>query len=127
MIRPILLAGAVALAAPSFAQNATNDDMAPPLTTGVAAPNAQDQAAPNLAPGVVPTGTADDRTTDHEGMVHSPADTSATTGTARTQSASPTAVRTGVGGPMEATEYPVCTRAITDNCLQTPRSPRPRG
>ena len=123
MIRPLLLASAVALAAPALAQDAANEAMAPPITEGVAAPDAPGQTAPNLAPGVVPTGTAADQATNAMPDAESTRD-AASTATTASGTMSGTAA---VGGPMEATEYPVCTRAITDNCLQTPRSPRPPG
>src|SRR3546814_14110748 len=70
MLRPLLLASVFALAAPAGAQEVI-DDMAPPVTEGVAAPGAQDQTDSNLPPGTVPTVIEEDTThgrVDHNTM-----------------------------------------------------------
>src|SRR3546814_18338014 len=80
MLRPLLLASVFALAAPAGAQEVI-DDMAPPVTEGVAAPGAQDQTDPNLPPGTVPTGIEEDttdETVDHRTMGTATIDTGPT-------------------------------------------------
>src|SRR3546814_5049208 len=92
MLRPLLLASVFALAAPAGAQEVI-DDMAPPVTEGVAAPGAQDQTDPNLPPGTVPTGLEEDttdETVDNSTMGHA---------TIATGSTSVTTDRTTATGP----------------------------
>ncbi|HEY0445705.1 MAG TPA: hypothetical protein VGD19_04555 [Allosphingosinicella sp.] len=153
MNRPILLVSALALAVPALAQNSTTtDDMSRPAPTeGMAAPDAQDRTSPSMAPAQTPTSTGTDSTTgshgtmehgtmDHGTMGHGSAasSTSTSTGTMDTMSSTGTttgssagtmtgtSAATGVGGPDEARDYPVCSRTVTDSCVQTRNSPRPR-
>lgn len=76
MLRPILLVSLVALTAPAWSQEPT--ETAPPVTEGVAAPGAEDRAAPDMAPGEVPAGV------DHSKMDHSKAAKDAATDAATT-------------------------------------------
>jgi len=127
MIRPILLAGVFALAAPAFAQNTPLADDVPiegqsttTVTPGDASTaigqsgmhhdaNAPGTTGPVVGAGNV-TGTTGTRTTVGTSM--------GSTGTMTTN--------TGVGGPEEpARSYPMCSRSITDSCMQTRNSPRP--
>jgi hypothetical protein len=143
-MRPILIASALALAVPAMAQNATVDDInPPPPTENLASPDAQDRVAPVMAPGQTPTnsvssdstatrsstvghgtsGSAASSTSTPEGTMDTMSSTGTTTGVSRTGVAG----FTGTGGPDEPTRsYPVCSRSITDSCLQVRSSPRPR-
>src|SRR3546814_10038015 len=99
MLRPLLLASVFALAAPAGAQEVI-DDMAPPVTEGVAAPGAQDQTDPNLPPGTVPTGREEektDETVDHRTMGQATNATGATSGNKDSTSETGT---TGTNGTM---------------------------
>lgn len=86
MLRPILLVSVLALTTPAWAQETTD---APPVTEGVAAPEAEDQAAPDLPPGEVPTGT-DHGTMDHGGTQTDSTTTTTTATEATEESASGT-------------------------------------
>lgn len=44
---------------------------------------------------------------------------------AMTNTTDVTETYTGQGGPLEAPDYPLCTRTVTDSCLQTRNSPKP--
>ncbi len=142
-MRSILFASALALAIPAMAQNATNDDINPPVPTeNLASPDAHDRAAPSMAPGQTPTNSVsgDLSTTRHNNIAHgssgsSASATSTPAGTMDTMSSTGTTTgastampaMAGTGGPEEpAREYPLCTRSITDRCLQARNSPRPR-
>ena len=138
MIRSILLAGAMALAVPAFAQNKTNDDMNKPVATeGVAAPDAQDRAAPNMAPGVTPTSEADEMSEPgmaqdtkmgtsmgDKGNMNAP---QSNNGSMNSSAGRAAPGYTGMGGPAEGRDYPMCSRTVTDSCMQAPgRRSRPR-
>ena len=133
MIRMMLMASAVALAAPALAQTAPdamanqpgamNPGQPGSAATDMMTHDQHDVATPaNASPTQTTPDDVDGDTMDNQTSAEGTmaVDTSATMTTG-------TAVNAGVGGPLEAADYPVCTRAVTDNCLQTPRSPRPRG
>lgn len=151
MMKPLLMASAIALAAPVMAQNTTVDDMTMPPASGVASPTAPLQTPPMAAPvpaqtPTVSTEMTDDQAPDMPAQTDMDADMSTTDATATANTAvtgtdamtadTGTAVHskaqtmgtrpTGVGGPLEpAAEYPVCSRTITDSCLQVRGSPTP--
>lgn len=131
MIRPILMASMIALAAPALAQNATVDDMTPPAPTeGMAAPNAEDRAAPAMAPAQTPTTpTAADTDANSSVATGTMTDTGTamtTPGTGATTASTPAKSYSGVGGPAEPSrDYPRCSRTVTDNCIQIGRRGQP--
>ncbi len=132
-MRPILLASALALAIPALAQNATTDDINPPVPTeDLASPDAHDRAAPSMAPGQTPTNSVstDSTTTRHSAIAHGSSGSAASAKTTPSPTKGASTAKpamTGTGGPEEpARAYPVCTRSITDRCLQARNSPRPR-
>jgi hypothetical protein len=61
-------------------------------------------------------GTQGTTTTTHQGMNHGTmSGQTGTTGTTGT-----TGAYTGVGGPYTPRSYPICSRTITDSCMQAP-------
>ena len=135
MKRKLLMIGAFALAAPAFAQSTTapSDPIQPtsPAEQSTMGHEQHDAPAANASPTQTTPADLDGDTMDQRTAAEGTMQVDITgtrTGTASVTTGVSTDARTstGVGGPMEpASEYPVCTRAITDNCLQTPRSPRP--
>lgn len=123
MLRPLLLASVFALAAPAVAQEVI-DDMAPPVTEGIAAPDAQDQTDPNLPPGTVPTGIDEDttdETVDHSTMGHSTTATGSTSVTADTTGTTGTMTTATTGATADvAAETAPSTDMTADTGLSTP-------
>ena len=76
------------------------------------------------------TGSTAQGHTGHSGMSGSAGQStgmSGSTGQGTGAWSGSTGQHTGMGGPFQpAREYPVCSRTITDSCLQTRTSPRPR-
>jgi hypothetical protein len=140
MIKPILLASAFALAAPVLAQSTTNDDTPVEAAPGTAADITQPQDKAPVTPAQTPTLATPDtddpendrETTDDastavtDSATTTKVETGATMETTAAQAPATVTDFTGVGGPIEAArDYPVCTRTITDRCLQLRNSPRP--
>ena len=126
------MASAMLLAAPALAQTATDPMANQPGAMNAGQPGADnrdmmthdqhDVATPaNASPTQTMAADLDGDTMDNETSVEGTMAVD-TTGASATGNA-----YTGVGGPLERSDYPVCTRQVTDNCLQLPRSPRPRG
>src|SRR3546814_17598790 len=116
MLLALLLASVFAVAAPGGAQEVI-DDMAPPVTEGVAAPGAQDQTDPNLPPGTVPTGIEEDttdETVDHSTMGHATIATGSTSVTTDSTTETGTTGTTGTmtrRGQVRARRYSTSTRS----------------
>ena len=139
MIRPILMASVIALAAPAVAQNSTVDDMTQAAPTqGMATPTAPDVATPTAAPGPMPPATPVDTMADPDAdmdpnssvatgtMTDTGTATTTPPATGTTTTTTSTTGYTGVGGPAEpARDYPRCSATVTDSCIQIGRRGQP--
>jgi hypothetical protein len=147
MLRPILLGGFVLLAIPALAQTTDKAGGSPvqsgtPTTTNDHDPTTDDEAAGTINPTVstqVNSGTTSaaagvgvgtqGRTTTHQGidhgtMTHQGQAAVSGTGTVNATTGAGTVAATVVSA--QPRNYPMCSRTITDSCMQVEGRRRPR-
>lgn len=117
-MKKIMFAAALCIGSAAFAQSATQDAADQNYNTG---PVAGSGTAGHTQSNMGDTGSGFSGSTEIDGDASATASgsTSANMGT-----------NSGVGGPLVATpqaDYPLCSRTITDRCVQTRNSPRPDG
>jgi hypothetical protein len=113
MLKSVLLGGAMLLALPALAQTASSTATGAAQSGPATTTSDQDPAL-------------DDPTVG--GSANTPVSAQVDGNVAVGAVASPTApAQAGIGGPEAPRDYPVCSRTVTDSCLQLRSSPRPPG